>query len=88
MLRVGAALTGAVLVLSAALAAELARGHMLALGAICGTGAHLHCGWCLGGAGLALGGAVAFAFAVGGPQVFPSAWPGLDPAQGGHALTP
>ena len=88
MLRAGAALTGVVLTLSAALAADLARGHMLALGAICGTGANPHCGWCLGGAGLALAGVVAFAFALGGPQIFPVSWRGLDPAQGGDSRTP
>ncbi|WP_293456273.1 hypothetical protein [Phenylobacterium sp.] len=62
-LRIGASLLGAVLLLSAALAADLAREHMAALGAICGAGPHPHCGWCYAAASLVLAGLAAFAVA-------------------------
>lgn len=70
MLRLGAALTGIVLMTSASLAADLAREHMLALGAVCGAGRHPHCGWCFGAASLVLAGLAAFISALRGPRDF------------------
>lgn len=64
ILRVGAGLLGAVLLLAAALAADLAREHMAALGAICGAGPHPHCGWCYAAASLVLVGLAACAVAL------------------------
>ena len=64
LLRLGAALTGTVLMASAALAGELARDHMVVLGAICGAGPDPHCGWCFGAAGLVLAGLAAFGLAI------------------------
>jgi len=58
--RLGAALTGVIMMTSAALAADLARAHMLAIGTICGASSHPHCGWCFGAAGLVLAGLAAF----------------------------
>lgn len=64
ILRLGAALAGAIFLSSGAIAAELARDHMVALGTICGATDHPHCGWCLGAASLVLAGLVAFAAAL------------------------
>jgi len=82
MLRLGAALTGIVLMTSASLAADLAREHMLVLGAVCGAGPHPHCGWCLGAASLVLAGLAAFACAVRGPRDFRRS--GLLQIKAGH----
>lgn len=62
--RLGAAFTGVVMMVSAALAADFAREHMLAIGTICGAGPHPHCGWCFGAAGLVLAGLAAFYVAL------------------------
>ncbi len=59
-----AALTGVVFLASAALAAEPAGAHMLALHTVCGAGDAPHCLWCFGAAGLALAGLAAFAAAL------------------------
>jgi hypothetical protein len=64
LLRLGAALSGAVLSASAALAADLARGHMAQLSDLCGVGTHPHCGWCYATAALALAGFAAFVGAL------------------------
>ncbi|MFZ5718217.1 MAG: hypothetical protein ACOY5Y_01985 [Pseudomonadota bacterium] len=64
VLRLGAGLIGAVSIVSAVLAAELARQHMALLGTICGAGPHPHCGWCYGAASLVLVGLAAFAYAA------------------------
>jgi len=64
LLRLGAALSGAVLTASAVLAADLARQHMAQLGALCGVGTHAHCGWCYAAAALALAGLAGFAAAL------------------------
>ncbi|HKP80019.1 MAG TPA: hypothetical protein VJU34_12930 [Phenylobacterium sp.] len=67
LLRLGAALAGAIFLASAALAAVIARDHMVALGTVCGAASHAHCGWCLGTAGLVLAGLAAFAAALRKP---------------------
>lgn len=73
--RSGAGTVGGVLLASAALAADLARDHMVVLGTICGASPSPHCGWCFSAAGLALAGLVAFTTAlapVRRPAVAPS----------------
>ena len=61
----GCAVTGLTLAAGAALAADLARDHMMLLGEICGAAAsHPHCGWCYAAAGLASAGLAAFAVAL------------------------
>ena len=77
VLRLGAGLTGVVMLASAGLAADLAAAHMSALGAICGAGSTPHCGWCFGAASLALAGLAAFALALDPRRPFR-----VDPAQG------
>ncbi|MBX3485469.1 hypothetical protein [Phenylobacterium sp.] len=62
--RLGAATAGGVLFVGAGLAADLARGHMILLGTVCGAGPDPHCGWCFGAAGLALAGLAAVAVAI------------------------
>lgn len=62
--RLGAALVGVTMTGSAALAADLARAHMLAVGTICGAAPNPHCGWCLGAASLGLAGLAAFVVAI------------------------
>lgn len=69
ILRVGAALVASIMLLSARLAAELAREHMAALGAICGASPHPHCGWCYATAALLLAGLAALAVALRPPQL-------------------
>lgn len=64
ILRLGAGLTGAVLLASAALAADLARQHMAAIGVICGAASHPHCPWCYVAVGLAVAGLAAIAAAI------------------------
>ena len=64
VMRLGAALIGAVLTASAVLAADLAREHMRVLGVICGADAHPHCAWCYGAASLGLAGLAAFVMAL------------------------
>lgn len=64
ILRLGAGLTGAVLLASAALAADLAREHMAAIGEICGAASHPHCPWCYVAVGLAVAGLAAIAAAI------------------------
>ena len=63
LLRLGAALTGLILLVSANLAWSLARGHMAELGTICGASNAPHCPWCFGAAGLVLAGLAALAAA-------------------------
>lgn len=64
LLRLGAALTGVLLLCSAGLAADAAREHMAAIGVICGAASHPHCAWCFASVGLALAGLAALAAAV------------------------
>ena len=72
ILRVGAILVAAIMLLSARLAAELAREHMASLGAICGAAPHPHCGWCYAAAALFLAALAACAVALRPPQMRPS----------------
>jgi len=62
--RAGAGTVGGVLLASAALAADLARDHMVLFGTVCGADPFPHCGWCYGAAGLAITGLAAFAVAL------------------------
>jgi hypothetical protein len=62
--RAGAGAAGGVLLASAALAADLARDHMILFGTICGADHVPHCGWCYSAAGLAIAGLAAFAVAL------------------------
>lgn len=62
--RAGAGMVGGLLLASAAMAADLARDHMVALGTLCGVAPAPHCGWCLSSAGLAAMALVAFAVAL------------------------
>ena len=65
ILRLGAVLTGVLLVAGALMAGDLARTHMLILHAICGAGPSApHCGWCFGAASLGSAGLAAFAWAA------------------------
>lgn len=63
-----ALLTGCVFLASAAIAANLAGAHMLALGAVCGAGNAPHCAWCFGSASLVLAGLAAFAAGLARPR--------------------
>lgn len=71
ILRAGAALCGALFLAASALAADLAREHMSAIGTFCGAPATSpHCGWCLGAASLALAGLATFAAAFRQPGTY------------------
>ena len=63
MLRTGLALLGVVLLASAALAFDIARGHIAVIAELCGR-AEPHCGWCYAAAGFALAGAASLLAAV------------------------
>jgi hypothetical protein len=64
LMALGAAATGVLFTAGAALAAEQAQAHMLALGTICGAGSHPHCGGCFGAAGLGMAGLAGFVAAL------------------------
>ena len=64
VLRSGVGLIGVIMLAAAAIAADLARGHMALAGAVCGAGPTPHCGWCLVAAGLVFSGLAAFAVAL------------------------
>src|SRR4051794_3177844 len=64
ILRLGAALSSLIFLVSAELAADLARGHMDAIGTICGASDAPHCHWCFGAASLVLAGLAAMAYAA------------------------
>jgi len=64
ILRLGAALSSLIFLVSAELAGDLAGGHMDAIGTICGAANAPHCLWCFGAAGLVLAGLAAFAVAI------------------------
>ena len=63
LLRLGAAATGLILLVSARLAIDLALGHMAALGTLCGADNAPHCAWCFSAAGLVLAGLAAITYA-------------------------
>ncbi len=69
ILRLGSALVAAIMLLSAKLAAELAREHMASLGVICGVDPHPHCGWCYAAVALFLAGLAGLAVALRPPQL-------------------
>ncbi len=62
--RLVASLTGMILGAAALVAADLARGHMALVGAVCGVAAQPHCGWCVTAAGLTLAALSAVVIAV------------------------
>lgn len=62
--RAGLSLLGAVLLTSAALAFDLARGHMAELASLCGGQDHPHCAWCYAAAAFAAAGLSALIAAV------------------------
>jgi hypothetical protein len=60
--RLGAALLGLALLISAGLCGDLAREHMAMLERICGAdSAAAHCGWCYAAAGFAVAGLLVLA---------------------------
>lgn len=63
MLRSGFALLGVILLASAALAFDVARGHMALLAGLCGD-AEPHCGWCYAATGFVLAGLASLVAAV------------------------
>ena len=64
ILRLGAALSSLIFLVSAELAGDLAGGHMDAIGTICGAANAPHCLWCFGAASLVLAGLAALAVAL------------------------
>lgn len=75
--RATAGTVGGVLLASAGLAADLARDHMIRLGALCGGGFAPHCAWCYAAAGFAILGLAALALAFA-----PTPAPATAPASG------